>query len=120
WLKNLNCDTAGGNGAQSTAAGAASVNMNYLGAADWWGIVAMDVVAAGGVPDTTPPTVSVTAPSNGATVSSSTSVTATASDNVGVAGVQFKLDGSNLGAEDTSSPYSISWDTTATLNGSHS
>jgi len=29
-----------------------------------------------------------------------------------VRGVQFKLDGANLGAEDTSSPYSVSWDTT--------
>src|SRR5256885_7038731 len=31
----------------------------------------------------------------------SLSVTATASDNAGVAGVQFQLDGANLGAEDT-------------------
>ena len=41
-------------------------------------------------------------------------------DNVGVAGVQFALDGANLGAEDTTSPYSISWDTTTASNGSHS
>jgi hypothetical protein len=45
-------------------------------------------------------------------------VSASASDNVGVAGVQFKLDGSNLGNEDTSAPYTISWDTTG-LSGSH-
>src|SRR5678815_382331 len=38
--------------------------------------------------DTTAPTVSVTAPAGGATVSGSVSVTANASDNVGVAGVQ--------------------------------
>jgi len=36
------------------------------------------------------------------------SVTASASDNVGVAGVQFKLDGTNMGAEVTLSPYSAS------------
>jgi hypothetical protein len=36
-----------------------------------------------------------------------------------VAGVQFKLDGVDLGAEDTSAPYEISWDTTTTYNGSH-
>ncbi|TMG73987.1 MAG: esterase, partial [Betaproteobacteria bacterium] len=36
-----------------------------------------------------------------------------------VAGVQFKLDGNNLGAEDTSSPYSVSWNTTTASNGSH-
>ncbi|MGQ0593124.1 MAG: galactose oxidase-like domain-containing protein, partial [Gammaproteobacteria bacterium] len=48
-------------------------------------------------PDTTPPTVSMTAPANGATVSgTAVPVSATASDNVGVAGVQFKLDGANL------------------------
>src|SRR5204862_522853 len=43
------------------------------------------------------PTVSITAPAAGATVSSTITVTATASDNVGVAGVQFKLDGATLG-----------------------
>src|SRR5258708_7069161 len=36
-----------------------------------------------------------------------------------VEGVQFKLDGANLGAEDTNAPYSISWDTTTASNGSH-
>ena len=52
---------------------------------------------------------------SGATVSgTAVTVSATASDNVGVAGVQFKLDGANLGAEDTTAPYSS---TTAT-NGS--
>src|SRR5438445_603233 len=69
--------------------------------------------------DTTPPTVSITAPASGATVSGSITVSASASDNVGVAGVQFLVDGANQGAEDTSSPYSISWDTTLVGNGSH-
>src|SRR5581483_4244983 len=62
--------------------------------------------------DSTPPAVSLTAPAGGATVSGSVALSATASDNVGVVGVQFKLDGANLGAEDTTAPYSISWDTT--------
>ena len=69
--------------------------------------------------DTTPPTVSVTAPSAGATLSATVTVTATASDNGSVAGVQFKLDGANLGAEDTTAPYSVSWDTSAAPNGPH-
>src|SRR5207247_5967003 len=51
--------------------------------------------------DLTPPTVSITAPINGSTVSGSVTVSADATDNVGVAGVQFKLDGANLGAEIT-------------------
>ncbi len=61
--------------------------------------------------DTTAPTVSLTAPANGATVSGSVTVSADASDNVGVVGVQFLLDGVNLGAEDTTAPYSINWNT---------
>jgi len=47
------------------------------------------------------------------------SVTASASDNVGVAGVQFRLDGANLGVEDATAPYSIAWNTTTASNGSH-
>jgi hypothetical protein len=70
-------------------------------------------------PDTTPPSVSITAPANGATVAGTILVKAGASDNRGVAGVQFQLDGANAGAEDTSAPYEISWDTTTTPNGSH-
>ena len=69
--------------------------------------------------DKTPPTVTITAPANGATVSRTINVTANASDNVGVVGVRFKLDGANLGAEDTSAPYAVSWNTTATADGSH-
>src|SRR5439155_52471 len=76
-------------------------------------------VSNGPPPCTTPPTVSITSPSPGSTVSGTITVTASASDNVGVAGVQFLLDGANLGAEDTSAPYSASWDTTTTGNGSH-
>jgi hypothetical protein len=70
--------------------------------------------------DTTPPTVSIASPASGVTVSgTSVAVSANASDNVGVAGVQFKLDGVNLSAEDTASPYSITWDTSAVSNGTH-
>jgi Bacterial Ig domain/Galactose oxidase, central domain len=71
------------------------------------------------VPDTTPPTVSITAPATGTTVSGAISVSANASDNVGVVGVQFQLDGANLGAEDTASPYSVSWNTTTATNATH-
>lgn len=70
--------------------------------------------------DTTPPTVSITAPASAATVSGSVTVSANASDNVGVVGVQFQLDGANLGAEDTTSPYSVTWNTTTATNGAHS
>src|SRR6185295_2123415 len=74
---------------------------------------------SGGGGDVTNPTVSISSPSAGTILSGTTTVSASASDNVGgtgVAGVQFKLDGANLGAEDTSAPYSVSWDTTAASN----
>ena len=71
-------------------------------------------------PVPSPPDVSITAPANGATVAgSSVTVSATASDDVAVLGVQFKLDGANLGAEDTTSPYSVTWNTTGASEGSH-
>src|SRR5207245_763294 len=37
----------------------------------------------------------------------------------GVAGVQFLLDGANLGAEVTAAPYSVRWDTNTAANGTH-
>jgi len=64
--------------------------------------------------------VSISAPANGATVSGTVTVTAGAADNVGVAGVQFRIDGANFGAEDTSAPYSIAWSTAGAVpNGAH-
>jgi hypothetical protein len=70
-------------------------------------------------PDMTAPTVSITAPAANAAVSGTISVTANASDNVGVVGVQFRLDGAALGSEDTTSPYSSSWNTTSATNAAH-
>src|SRR5262249_43394047 len=78
----------------------------------------LDVVYVPG-PDTTPPTVSLTSPAGGAAVGGTVSVSANASDDVGVVGVQFLIDGAPLGAEDTAAPYSVSWDTTTVANGSH-
>jgi hypothetical protein len=77
------------------------------------------VTVAGGSSDTTAPTVSVTAPTAGATVTGTTTISATASDNVGVTSVDFYVD-SVLKGSDTSSPYSYSWATTSYSNGAHS
>jgi outer membrane protein assembly factor BamB len=70
-------------------------------------------------PDSTPPTAAVTSPTGGSTVSGTVTLAASASDNVGVAGVQFAVDGINVGAEDTTAPYSVQWDTTTATAGSH-
>jgi hypothetical protein len=68
--------------------------------------------------DSTPPTVSITSPADGATVSGTITVTAAASDNIAVAGVQFQHNGVNW-VEDTTAPYSASGDTTTVPNGTY-
>ena len=69
--------------------------------------------------DVTAPTVSVTAPANNATVSGTVTLTATATDNVGVVGVKFRVNGTDVGSEDTTSPYSVAWNTTSLANGTY-
>jgi len=68
--------------------------------------------------DFTPPTAAVTSPLAG-TVSGIVPVTATATDNVGVTSLQIQLDGVNLGLAGTSSPVTVSWNTTRSANGLH-
>jgi chitodextrinase len=77
----------------------------------------LDVTTPAG--DTTPPTVSLTAPASGATLSANATLKATASDASGIAGIQFLVDGNPVGSEDKSSPYELSWDSTSVANGPH-
>lgn len=60
--------------------------------------------------DSTPPTVSIDNPANGAIVARKATITiaASASDNVGVARVEFLVNG-NLQCTDVSGPYSCNW-----------
>jgi hypothetical protein len=88
-------------------------------ATDRYNLTICEVLGATGTGDTTPPTVTMTAPSAGAIVSGTTNVSANASDNVGVAGVQFQLDAVNLGAEVLVPPYTIAWNTTSAADGPH-
>ncbi len=71
--------------------------------------------------DSTPPTVTMTSPTDGSSITGTVNVSANASDNVGIAGVQFQLDGKNLGGVITGAgpAYGFSWDTTAAANGPH-
>ena len=65
------------------------------------------------------PTVALTAPATNATITGTTPITATATDNVGVVGVQFTVDGAPLGPEDTSAPFATTWATAGLPNGTH-
>ncbi len=91
--------TDGGNGAVSDHA-------------DWAGARLL----TGGAPANQPPTVSLTAPANGAThtmVPATVSLTATAADSDGtVAKVEFYQGATKLG-EDTTSPYAYTWNSVA-------
>jgi hypothetical protein len=70
------------------------------------------------VNDTTTPAVSITSPSNGSSISGTVNVAATASDNVGVAGVGFYVD-NIFKSTDTTTPYNYSFDATLYTNASH-
>jgi hypothetical protein len=70
-------------------------------------------------PDTTPPSVSISSPSAGATVSGTITISGSAQDTSGIVGVSFFVNGTAIGSEDTSSPYSASLLTTTLSNGQH-
>lgn len=75
----------------------------------------------GGTPTDNPPTVSLTSPAGGSTVSGTMTVTAQASDDHGVSSVQFVVDGSPLGTDTNGGDgWSVPWNTTAVADGSHS
>jgi hypothetical protein len=65
-------------------------------------------------PDTEAPVVTITNPSNGATVSDTVGITFTATDNVGVVSRKISIDG-----VEKSTGTSYNWDTTAYSNGAH-
>ncbi len=69
--------------------------------------------------DTTAPIVSITSPVSGATISGTTNLTASATDDVAVASVQFKVDNANTGAAITAAPYSYALSTTTLSDGNH-
>lgn len=98
-----------------SANGAVTQGPNEVAAAGLPRAITLDDTAS---PDTVPPTVSITAPGAGATVSGIVAVTADATDNVGVARVEFYLD-NVLQATDTGAPWSWNWNTAGVSNGTH-
>jgi len=72
---------------------------------------------APGAPDTIAPTVSVTTPAAGTTVSGTRTISANAVDAGGVNHVDFLLGGKTV-ATDATAPYSVSWNSTTVADGS--
>jgi hypothetical protein len=71
------------------------------------------------VVDRTPPNVAITSTQNGAALMGTAPLSAWASDNLGLAGVQFRVDGTPIGPESTTDPYRVSFSTFAFPNGTH-
>ena len=69
--------------------------------------------------DTAAPAVSVTSPAADATLNGTVTLSASATDDVAVASVQFFVDGVALGAADVDAPYEWTWSTAAVPNGAH-
>jgi hypothetical protein len=116
--------TTGGTSHQITITGLISGNTynRYVRCIDIYNNIATsDYTVSWSVSGTPPagpnPSVSVSQPAAGSTQQGTISVGAEAYDDVGVVGVQFKVDGVNIEAEDTAPPYLISWNTNAVANG---
>jgi hypothetical protein len=75
--------------------------------------------AATTLPDQTPPSVSISSPANAATVAGAVTVSASAQDDIAVAGVRFQVDGSDVGSELSTAPFTTSVDTTQLADGDH-
>jgi hypothetical protein len=93
-------------GANVSASGTITMNSNHT------------LVANATLAEDNRPSVTITSPSSGATVSGVITVTADASDDKGINKVEFYIDGS-LKKTDSSTPYRYSWDTTTYSDGSH-
>lgn len=70
------------------------------------------------MPDTTPPTITLTSPSLGQSLIGTTILSATATDNVAISKVDFYVDSVLVGSS-TSSPYSANWNSASVPNGDH-
>lgn len=68
--------------------------------------------------DTTLPTITLTDPTDGATVSNGVLIAANATDDIGIAQVEFYVDGVLQGS-DAMTPYNLTWDSRQAQNGNH-
>ena len=69
--------------------------------------------------DETAPVVTLTSPAAGTHAHGTIVLTVNATDNIGVVGVQYRMSGTALGAEVTTPPFSLAWDTTAVADGAY-
>jgi len=104
----------------TTPTSGTSVSINDAApTADRYNLAIVEVLP-GAVTNGTPPSVAMSSPATGGTVTTLATVSANVTDsNYAITGVQFLLDGGNLGSKLTSAPYSITWDSSAVTAGAH-
>jgi chitodextrinase len=79
-----------------------------------------NIATASTTSDVNPPTVTITSPGGSAQLTGNATLTATAIDNEsGVGGVQFQVDGVNVGPMITTPPYTTTFNTALLANGAH-
>jgi hypothetical protein len=69
--------------------------------------------------DLAAPSVVIVSPQQGQTLAGTVALVCNAVDDVAVAGVQWQLDGSDLGPEATAAPFSYVWNSSQSANGPH-
>jgi hypothetical protein len=122
WLDSGTGDTFWAQGTSAVSSSTTVTLNDTAPTADRWNLAAAEVLPASSSPppqDTTPPSVAISNPVSGQTVSGTQPVAVTASDDVAVASVQVLLDGQPLGAPVTAAPYAVAWDTTTATAGAH-
>ena len=79
-----------------------------------------NLAISGTPPADEPPSVELTAPADGSTVTGTVAVTADATDDEGIASVRFEVDGTAIATDnDGSNGWSVDWDTTTVDDGTH-
>lgn len=79
-----------------------------------------DGIVSDPLSDSTPPTVTITAPTAGSTVGRLVTISTDVTDNIEVVGVRYQVDGVDLTYnEDSIPPYEVVWNTTGSSNGTH-